>query len=95
VVNHSGKFHRYPELEQEFMNLLRIKHVEPLSGHRLRLTLSNGSVVERDVGPYLNGPVFDAIRSDPSVFAQVRVDHGTVVWPGEVDLCPDALIQGE
>jgi hypothetical protein len=26
------------------------------------------------------------------VFAQVRVDHGTVVWPGEIDLCPDVLI---
>jgi hypothetical protein len=74
------------------MTLIRIKQVEPLPGHRLRLTLSNGEVVERDVGKYLVGPVFDAIRTDPAVFAQVRVEHGTVVWPGDVDLCPDVLI---
>jgi hypothetical protein len=77
------------------MSLIRIKQVVPLSGHRLRLTLSNGEVVERDVDKYLVGPVFEAIRTDPAVFAQARVDHGTVVWPGEVDLCPDVLISGE
>jgi hypothetical protein len=36
--------------------------------------------------------VFDAIRKDPALFQQVRVEHGTVVWPGDVDLCPDVLI---
>jgi hypothetical protein len=77
------------------MSFVRIKAVQPLTGHRLRLTLSNGAVVERDVSQYLVGPVFDAIRSDPAVFAQVYVDHGTVVWPGDVDLCPDVLISGE
>ena len=74
------------------MSLVRIKQAVPLSGHRLRLTLSNGAVVERDVDKYLVGPIFDKIRTDPTVFAQVRVDHGTVVWPGDVDLCPDVLI---
>jgi hypothetical protein len=58
----------------------------------LRLTLSNGAVVERDVEKYLIGPVFEEIRTNPTLFAQVRVDHGTVVWPGEIDLCPDVLI---
>jgi hypothetical protein len=74
------------------MTLVRIKQVEALPGHRLRLTLSTAEVVERDVGKYLVGPVFEAIRTDPATFAQVRVDHGTVVWPGEVDLRPDVLI---
>lgn len=74
------------------MALLRIKQVAPLAGHRLRLTLTNGTVVDRDVSPYLVGPVFDLIRSDPALFAQVRVDHGTLVWPGDIDLCPDVLI---
>jgi len=74
------------------MALVRIKQVGPLTGLRLRLTLTDGTVVERDVDKYLVGPVFEAIRTNPAVFAQVRVDHGTVVWPGEVDLCPDVLI---
>ncbi len=74
------------------MDLVRIKQVVPLPRHRLKLTLTNGEVVERDVSRFLNGPAFERIRTDPAVFAQVRVDHGTVVWPGEIDLCPDVLI---
>jgi hypothetical protein len=74
------------------MSLLRIKEVVPLPGQRLRLTLTDDSVIERDVSKYLVGPVFEAIRRDPEVFARARVDHGTVVWPGDVDLCPDVLI---
>jgi hypothetical protein len=74
------------------MHLIRIKKVEALRGHRLRLTLTDGTVLERDIEKYLVGPVFEKIRTDASVFAQVRVDHGTVVWPGNVDLCPDVLI---
>ena len=72
----------------------RISHVEPLGGHKLRLTLTTGDVIERDVSKYLVGPVFEAIRTDPAKFAQVRVDHGTLVWPGDVDLCPDVVIHG-
>jgi len=57
-----------------------------------RLTLTDGSIVERDVEKLLVGPVFDGIRSDPVLFRKVRVEHGTVSWPGDVDLCPDVLI---
>jgi hypothetical protein len=74
------------------MALLRIKHVVPLDGHRLRLTLTDGATLERDVTDLLVGPAFDAIRHDPILFKQARAEHGTVVWPGEVDLCPDVLI---
>jgi hypothetical protein len=33
--------------------------------------------------PYLHGPVFAAIRTDPAAFGSVRVDRdaGTIVWP--------------
>jgi hypothetical protein len=74
------------------MALLRIKSVVPLDGHRLRLTLTNGTTLERDVADLLVGPAFEAIRRDPALFKQARAEHGTVVWPGEVDLCPDVLI---
>jgi len=74
------------------MAMVRIKKAVPLTGQRLRLTLTDGRTLERDVGPLLVGPVFDPIRNDPSLFQQVRVEHGTVVWPGGVDLCPDVLI---
>jgi len=74
------------------MTMLRIKTVHPLANHCLQLRLTDGSVIERDVSPLLAGPVFQAVRQDPAVFAQATVRRGTVVWPGDVDLCPDVLI---
>jgi hypothetical protein len=74
--------------------LVRIRTVEALSGHRLRLGLTDGRTIERDLTGRLNGPIFDAIREDPAMFAQVRVDYGTVIWPNGADLDPDVLIWG-
>ncbi|MEK6815594.1 MAG: DUF2442 domain-containing protein [Nitrospirota bacterium] len=76
------------------MGLLRIREVQPLEGFRLRLRLTDDSVVERDVLALLVGPVFEPIRKDASLFAQVRVEAGTVAWPNGADLCPDVLIWG-
>ena len=74
------------------MSLVRIKQAVPLNGFRLRLTLTDDRTLERDVAGLLIGPVFESIRRDPALFRQVRVEHGTVVWPGDIDLCPDVLI---
>lgn len=76
------------------MSLLRIKKAVPLERFRLSLTLTDGSVVERDVSDLLVGPVFEPIRSDPALFRKVRTEEGTVVWPNGADLCPDVLIWG-
>ncbi len=76
------------------MGLLRISHAVALEGFRLRLTLTDGSVVERDVSDLLVGPVFEPLRLDASVFRAVRAEAGTVVWPNGADLCPDVLIWG-
>jgi hypothetical protein len=43
--------------------MLRIKHATPISGYRLRLTLTDGSVVERDLEALLHGPVFESISA--------------------------------
>ncbi len=72
--------------------MLRIQQATPLSGYQLRLTLSDGSVVERDVERLLRGPVFEPIRRDPELFRRVRVERGTLCWPGDVDLCPDTVL---
>jgi hypothetical protein len=74
--------------------VLRIKSVTPLARYRLRLALTDGSVVERDLQDLLVGPAFAGIRADPGVFAQARIERGTVVWPDGADLCPDVLIWG-
>jgi hypothetical protein len=74
--------------------MLRIREAIAGEGFTLRLTLTDGAVVERDVADLLTGPVFEAIRMDPTVFRQVRVEAGTVVWPNGADLDPDVLIWG-
>lgn len=73
--------------------MLEIAAVEPLEGRSVRLTLSDGSVVLRDLGGLLDGTgVFERITADDDAFRQVSVDYGTLVWPGDVDLAPEALI---
>lgn len=76
------------------MPLLRIREVIPGEGFRLRLTLTDGSIVERDITDLLMGPMFETLRKDSVAFRQVKVESGTVVWPSGADLCPDVLIWG-
>lgn len=74
--------------------MLRIRRAVALPGFVVRLTLTDGATVERDIGGLLVGPVFEPIRRDAAMFRRVRVRHGTLVWPGDVDLDPDVLIWG-
>ena len=74
--------------------MIRIREVIPLGPFRVRLVLTDGSIVERDLAPLLTGPIFEAIRSTPAHFREVRVDSGTLVWPNGADLCPDVVIWG-
>jgi len=76
-----------------------IQSVNALPGYRLRLTLSDGRTVERDVSDLVPPPgvenVFSAWR-DPAYFAQVRLDTWPApVWPNGEDLDPDVLIGGD
>jgi hypothetical protein len=79
---------------------VRIRTVEALPGYRLRLGLSDGRTVDRDLSalvPATDDPhnVFTPWR-DPAYFAQVRLAEiwPAPVWPNGVDLDPDVLIWG-
>jgi hypothetical protein len=74
--------------------VLRIREAIAGEGFTLQLTLTNGAVVERSIADLLTGPVFELVRTDSTVFRQVRVESGTVVWPNGADLDPDVLIWG-
>ncbi|MBI4905494.1 MAG: DUF2442 domain-containing protein [Acidobacteria bacterium] len=76
------------------MKLIRIREAKPLGDYCVELTLTDGRVVERDLGPMLVGPVFDEIRNDVAQFREMRVEGGALVWPTGADLCPDVLIWG-
>jgi hypothetical protein len=72
--------------------MLTIRSVEVLDDNWLRLTLSDGAVVERNVRQLLIGPVFEGLRSDCALFRAARARHGTIEWPGDLDLAPETLI---
>ncbi len=73
--------------------MLRISNVRPLEGRLVQLTLTDGSVVERDLSALLDGAgVFARISVDDAAFREVYVDDGTLAWPGEVDIAPETLI---
>jgi hypothetical protein len=74
--------------------MLRIRRATALEGYRVRLTLTNGDVVERDLDGLIWGPVFEPLRRDPALFRAVSVEAGTLTWPGDLDFDPDTLIWG-
>ena len=75
------------------MDLVRIKSVKPLNGFVVHLEFTNDTARDVDLEPYLRGPVFDQIRTDPEVFRSVHVDARmkTICWDNGADIDPDTL----
>ena len=71
-----------------------IAQVEVLGGYRLRLTFDDQVVGDVDLESRIvgRGGVFQALE-DPVFFRRVSVhpELGTIVWPNDVDFCPDVL----
>ncbi len=75
-------------------DIIYVTQVEPLEGHRIRATFSDGAIKEIDLTELLAaGGVFTPIHEHREVFEKVVVnpESGTVEWPGEVDLDPEVL----
>ena len=75
-----------------------VVEVEPREGYAIWLRFADGVEGEIDFSYIMereNTPsdwVFEAWK-DREVFEQVSLlkDWGTIVWPGDIDMCPDAL----
>ena len=76
------------------MQLVRIHKVRSIGGRRVELTLTNGQIIQRDLGPLLIGKAFEGILEDDTLFAAVHVEAGGLAWPGGADLCPDMVLWG-
>ena len=72
--------------------MMEVTDVATLDGFWLRLTLSNGDVVERDVRDLLSAGVLQPVRERRDLFEAAFVDGGTVAWPGGIDIAPETLI---
>ena len=71
----------------------RVREVTALPGDRLFVRFVDGLSGTVDFAALIASPnagVFARLR-DRSLFAQAHVEMGAVVWPGELDLAPDAM----
>jgi hypothetical protein len=57
---------------------------------QLDLEFDNGERRRFDMRPLLTVKPWNRIAT-PAIFERVRVEHGTVVWPGEIDVAPETL----
>jgi hypothetical protein len=70
---------------------MKIKNAKALPSHRLELTYESGETGVVDLSALVGRGVF-AAWNDPNIFNAVQATaEGAVEWPGEIDLCPDAL----
>lgn len=70
--------------------LLDVISVTPRPEFQLDLEFENGEHRRFDMKPLLAMKPWNRIAA-PALFQRVRVDYGTVVWPGEVDIAPETL----
>ncbi len=70
--------------------LLDVIAVHPQPNYQLDLEFKNGERRRFDMRPLLEMKPWNRI-ANPSIFERVRVDYGTVVWPGEIDIAPETL----
>lgn len=71
----------------------RVASVKVLMGYSLRVRFVDGTEGIVDLSGLITGKeagVFATLR-DPQLFSQASLSYGTVVWPGELDLAPDAM----
>ena len=70
---------------------MNLTEIAPKDGYRLFLRYDDGACGEVDLSSYVGRGVFAAWLK-PGVFEQVALAKaGHPEWPGQIDLCPDAL----
>ena len=58
--------------------------------YQIELTYQNGEIRLFDMKPLLEEKPWNKIKSLP-LFHQAKVEYGTIVWPGEIDIAPETL----
>lgn len=70
--------------------LLDVVSVEVGADYTLFLEFENGEKRVFDMRHLMDKKPFTKIKSE-HLFAQAKVDYGTVVWPGNIDIAPETL----
>jgi Protein of unknown function (DUF2442) len=71
-------------------DLLDVINVEAEAGYLLRLEFENGEKRVFDMSAYMDKRPYVRIKDFP-LFALAKVDYGTVVWSGNIDIAPETL----
>ncbi len=71
--------------------LVRVQKATPLKAFRMLVEFEDGTKKEVDLEPFLRGPIFEPICTNPSMFQDVRVEGGTIAWANGADIDPDVL----
>ncbi len=74
--------------------LVRVQSVKARERFMVDVHFTDGSQREINLEPYLQGPIFEMIRNDPSLFRSIRVERGAITWPNGADIDPDVLYLG-
>lgn len=71
-----------------------ITEAQHVAEHTIKVRFEDGRTKLVDLGPHLDGPVFEPLQN-PAYFRQLRVnpDIDTVVWPNNADFSPDFLYE--
>jgi hypothetical protein len=70
---------------------MKVISAKPLSNFRLRLKFADGAEGIADLSSIAGKGVFQAWL-EPGFFNQAFITGtGSIAWPGDLDLCPDAL----
>jgi len=70
--------------------LLDVISVVLQANHTLHLTFENNEQRIFDMAPHLDFKPYQKLRLVP-LFMKARVENGTVVWPGNIDIAPETL----
>lgn len=70
--------------------LLDVINVKAQPDFQLELKFKNGELRRFDMRPLLDMKPWSRIAS-PHLFELAKVEYGTVVWPGEIDIAPETL----
>jgi hypothetical protein len=70
--------------------LIDVLDVKIENDFQLIIEFCNGEKRQFDMRPLLEIKPWNRIAS-PTLFNRLRVDYGTLVWPGNIDIAPETL----
>ena len=59
-------------------------------GYKIHVAFADGTSGIFDFSPYMEYPCYEPLR-ERAFFEKVEASHGTLSWPGEIDIAPEAV----